>query len=148
MLETTVPIHLRWGDQDAYGHINNVALLRLLEEARSRAFWTAPEAAEPSVFPPLQPDQQIWALVADFSLKYSRQLPYQHEPVLVRMSIGKVGGASFVIDYALFAAEEETTPRVTAQSTLALVDRDTGRPQRLSSELRRRLLGREAPTAS
>ncbi len=141
MLSTTVPIHLRWGDQDAYGHINNVAVLRLLEEARSRAFWTAPDAAEPSVFPPLQPDQQVWALVADFSLKYRQQLPYQHEPVLVKMNIGKVGGASFVIDYALFASEDDAAPRVTAASTLVLVDRDTGRPHRLSPELRQKLLG-------
>ncbi|MEY4492752.1 MAG: hypothetical protein RL355_101, partial [Actinomycetota bacterium] len=25
MLEVVVPIHLRWGDMDVYGHINNVA---------------------------------------------------------------------------------------------------------------------------
>ena len=30
-----VLIPLRWSDTDAYGHINNVMFLRLLEEARS-----------------------------------------------------------------------------------------------------------------
>ncbi|HIZ99270.1 MAG TPA: thioesterase family protein, partial [Candidatus Janibacter merdipullorum] len=29
---------LRWGDMDAYGHVNNVQYHRLLEEARVRAF--------------------------------------------------------------------------------------------------------------
>ena len=29
---------MRWGDMDAYGHINNVELVRMLEEARIAAF--------------------------------------------------------------------------------------------------------------
>ena len=35
---TRVLLELRWGDMDAYGHVNNVTQLRLLEEARVRAF--------------------------------------------------------------------------------------------------------------
>lgn len=34
-----VPIKLRWSDLDAYGHVNNAEMLRLLEEARIEAFW-------------------------------------------------------------------------------------------------------------
>ncbi|BAS13810.1 hypothetical protein AHiyo8_21130 [Arthrobacter sp. Hiyo8] len=29
---------MRWGDMDAYGHINNVQIVRMLEEARIAAF--------------------------------------------------------------------------------------------------------------
>ncbi|RIJ29247.1 acyl-CoA thioesterase, partial [Clavibacter michiganensis subsp. insidiosus] len=39
MTRVHVPIHLRWADLDAYDHVNNVEVLRLLEEARVRAFW-------------------------------------------------------------------------------------------------------------
>lgn len=135
-----MPIQLRWGDQDAYGHINNVAILRILEEARARAFWrTAEDPAEAGIFPPLEPSQQTWALVADFQLRYRGQLPYQRDPVTVELGISQVGGASFVIDYALFADENDDAAQVTAQSTLVMVDRDTGAPQRLSPELRQRL---------
>src|SRR5690625_6644705 len=35
---TRLLIELRWGDMDAYGHVNNVTQLRVLEEARVRAF--------------------------------------------------------------------------------------------------------------
>ncbi|NDK30551.1 acyl-CoA thioesterase [Nesterenkonia haasae] len=140
MTSVAVPIELRWGDQDPYGHINNVAVLRILEEARARAFWTPPgSSGPPGVFPPLEPDQQVWALVADFQLKYRRQLPYQREPVIVEMSIPRVGGASLVIDYAV-KISAESAACVTAQSTLVMVDRDSGSPQRLSPEIRRRLL--------
>ena len=34
-----IPIHLRWADLDAYNHLNNVEMLRLLEEGRVRMFW-------------------------------------------------------------------------------------------------------------
>lgn len=139
MTAKTVTVHLRWGDQDAYGHINNVAILRILEEARARAFWSAPEEGEEGIFPPLEPDQPVWALVADFQLKYRRQLPYQRQPVRVELSIPKVGGANFVIDYALFADDDDASPRVTAQSTLVMVDKDTGKPQRLDAQMRARL---------
>ena len=33
-----VPIRLRWSDLDAYGHVNNAEMLRLLEEAVSKRF--------------------------------------------------------------------------------------------------------------
>ena len=39
MTRLHVPVPVRWGDLDAYGHVNNVAVLQLLEEARIAAFW-------------------------------------------------------------------------------------------------------------
>ena len=39
-----IPIHLRWGDLDAFNHVNNTSMLKLLEEARVRAFWEADDA--------------------------------------------------------------------------------------------------------
>ena len=42
-----IPIHLRWGDLDAFNHVNNTSMLKLLEEARVRAFWE-PDAGEPA----------------------------------------------------------------------------------------------------
>ena len=38
MSRAHVDIELRWGDQDAYAHINNVTYARFLEEARVRVF--------------------------------------------------------------------------------------------------------------
>jgi len=37
-----VPVQLRWSDLDAYGHVNNVEMFRILEEARITAFWAHP----------------------------------------------------------------------------------------------------------
>src|SRR5665647_2574121 len=48
MTRLHVPVPVRWADLDAYGHVNNVAVLGLLEEARIAAFWRHPEGAEPA----------------------------------------------------------------------------------------------------
>lgn len=42
MARLRVPVALRWSDMDAYAHVNNVEMLRLLEEARIEAFWAHP----------------------------------------------------------------------------------------------------------
>ena len=42
-----VPIPLRWSDFDAYAHVNNAEMLRLLEEARVFAFWVDGDLADP-----------------------------------------------------------------------------------------------------
>src|SRR4051794_41876074 len=55
----TCKVGMRWGDMDAYGHVNNVEILRILEEARIHAFGPpggtggpGPAAQEP-LFSPL-----------------------------------------------------------------------------------------------
>ena len=44
-MRLAVPVRVRWSDLDAYGHVNNAALLTLLEEARVSAFWAGGTAA-------------------------------------------------------------------------------------------------------
>jgi acyl-CoA thioester hydrolase len=46
MARLAVPVQLRWGDVDAYQHVNNAAMLQLLEEARIEAFWRHPDDEE------------------------------------------------------------------------------------------------------
>jgi len=129
----TVELHLRWSDGDAYGHVNNVAIVGLLEQARVRAFWsdTAP------VLPPLTSTSDAWVLVADVQVKYVRPIDHRTEPIHAEVSVAKCAGASFVIAYRLLVDGEEC---VTASTTMALVDGATGRPLRIGAELRAQLL--------
>jgi len=46
MTRLHVPIPLRWSDFDAYAHVNNAEMLRLLEEARIQAFWRPDEGSD------------------------------------------------------------------------------------------------------
>lgn len=129
-------IPLRWGDADAYGHINNVAIMRLLEEARTRGFWRS--ESKKDAFPPLGPGQPIWSVVADMQISYLRQVDYQTAPAIITMWISKLGGASFDVMYQLRSAQDEE-PRVTARSTIVTITAETGKPCRMPSSMRETL---------
>jgi len=128
-----VPLHLRWSDVDAYGHVNNAAIVGLLEEARVQALWSD----EDPILPPLTSASDLWVLVADVSVKYRHVIDHRTAPIDAEVSITKCAVASFVIGYRLLV---DGTECVTASTTMALVDGATGRPQRIDPELRSRLL--------
>lgn len=128
-----VPLHLRWSDVDAYGHVNNVAIVGLLEQARVLAFWGD---ADP-ILPPLTSSSDVWVLVADVAVSYKHVIDHRTEPIVAEISIPKAAGASFVIAYRLLVDELEC---VTATTTMALVSAATGAPTRMPPELRAQLL--------
>jgi acyl-CoA thioester hydrolase len=139
-IEVLVP--MRWGDMDAYGHINNVQIVRMLEEARIAAFGPPRGTGLPGVEPHVSLFNDIpegtLALVVDHRIRYVRTLDYRNIPAPVHIWIGAVKGASFDIHYLI---QDPVTGEdcVKASSHLAFVDEATGRVQRLTPEQKARL---------
>lgn len=142
MARLEVPVQLRWSDMDAYAHVNNVEMLRLLEEARIEAFWRHPEAQDgtrpdatwPTAVLDAGPGAQTSTLVARQEIEYLVPLGYRRSPVLVEMWLGHLGGASLDVCYEVRdrpAADPTSTVFARATTTLVLVDSGTGRPRRL-----------------
>lgn len=134
-----IPIHLRWGDLDALGHVNNTSMLKLLEEARLRAFWlpeNGGEAAPTAVFDMsvLEGGGERATLVARQEIEYLRPVPYGHRPLDVQMWIGKIGGSSLEICYEVFspAGDESQILYARSSAVVVLVDTASGRPTRLT----------------
>ncbi len=138
-----VPIALRWGDLDAYNHVNNVAMLKLLEEARVRVFWrpgpgeSGPETAV------LETGfaSGVLTLIARQEIEYLAPVPYQRHPLDVQLWFGALGGSSIEVCYDVCSPLEtapETGQTVYARATTVLVkvDAATGRPLRLTPEER------------
>lgn len=136
-----VAIPLRWSDFDAYAHVNNAEMLRLLEEARIQAFWRPDEGTGPgnaTAVLDARPGAETISLIARQEIEYLAPIPYMRAPIDIEMWIGRIGGASLEICYELFSPVG-VTPRVLftkAATTLVLVTAATGRPQRISDELR------------
>lgn len=131
----TVEIPLRWGDMDAYGHVNNVTLVQIMEEARVAVFGPPPSAGEIGdvtapipVFSQLPPGTQ--ALVAENHVKYRAPLPYRNMPARVEVRVEKVTAASLTIGYRII---DPGTGAVccTCTTVLAFVDGTTGRLMRI-----------------
>jgi len=132
MARERVLVHLRWGDMDAYRHVNNVEVMRLLEEARVRAFGVAsPDGAAPML--------ATGMVVAKHTVEYLLPLDYRLEPVAVDLWIGRVGGASFEVDYEVVEPENPSTVYVRASTVCVSYDFTDGRPRRLNADERTRL---------
>ena len=137
-----IPIPLRWGDLDAYGHINNVETLRLVEEARVRAFWHATgedrENALPTAVLELNAESDVWSLVARTEVEYLRPMPYSSSPLDVEVWLGRMGGASIEVCFELYSPIG-ILPRVLyarAATSIVTVDAASGRPTRFPAHLR------------
>lgn len=133
MPSVTVELQLRWGDQDPYRHVNNVAVASLLEEARALVFWT-----RDSPLPALSVESPVHVLVARADISYMRPIDYRPEPLLAELDVPAVGGASFDIAYRLV---QDGQACVKAVTRMAMVDGVTGSPVRLSPEVRAWLRG-------
>ena len=141
MTRLHVSIPLRWSDFDAYAHVNNAEMLRLLEEARIQAFWRPDEGSDPGADTAIldaRPGAETISLIARQEIEYLAPIPYMRAPIDIEMWIGRIGGASLEICYELFSPVG-VTPRVLftrAATTLVMVTAATGKPQRIGDELR------------
>lgn len=143
MTRIHIPIRLRWSDVDAYAHVNNAEMLRLLEEARIEAFWrpdpgSDPDAVRPTAVIDARPGAATISLIVRQEVEYLAPIPYQRNPIEIELWIGHLGGASFQICYEVYSSGD-ARPRVLstiASTTLAMVDAASGRPVRIGDELR------------
>lgn len=136
----SIPINLRWGDLDAYNHVNNTSMLKLLEEARVRAFWSSEigERDYPTAVLTSGLEDGLVSLIARQEIEYLAQVPYQREPLEVELWFGRLGGSSIEVCYEVYSPKG-SDPRVLyarSSATLVVVNGTTGRPSRLTSEMR------------
>ncbi|HWD63316.1 MAG TPA: thioesterase family protein [Humibacter sp.] len=145
-MRLNVPIRLRWSDLDAYGHVNNAEMLRLLEEARILALWTTDETdvdsgealgASTAVLDG-RPGADTLSLIARQEIEYLAPIPYQRQPLDIQMWVGAIGGASLDLCYEVRSpvGAEPATLYARAATTIVLVDAASGRPRRINERER------------
>ncbi|MFW0111277.1 acyl-CoA thioesterase [Rothia sp. CCM 9416] len=140
----TFEIPLRWGDMDAYGHVNNVTIVQILEEARVALLGCPPSSGQAGNHQPVLPlfadlPEGTKALVAENHIKYRSPLAYRGMPVTAKVHVSKVSPASFTLAYELYDPLEGTHC-VSATTTLAFYSTATGSLMRLSAEQRQKLM--------
>lgn len=140
MPRITVPIQLRWGDLDAYGHVNNATLLELLQEARVRAFWSRGGSERPATAViEADPGADSLTLIARQEVEYLLPIPYSNEPVTIEMWLTKLGGSSIEVAYEVRLPVDDGEPPLAARAATVIVfiDARTQRPRRLGEVERR-----------
>jgi acyl-CoA thioester hydrolase len=117
---------LRWGDMDAFGHVNNVVYLRYLEQARvDWMFITAKEAGVEQF--------SLGTVVARHEIDYKAPLVYRAEPVRIETWVTEIRAASFTVAYEV---RDDKALYALASTVLVPYDLAHARPRRLSREER------------
>ena len=130
----SVDVPLRWSDQDAYGHVNNVQFLRLLEDARVIGFeqWFGQDRSL----------LNEGVLVARHEIEYLAPLDFRHAPITVDMWATTVSGSSFNLSYDVRdPAEVGAVHYARAETTLVAYNFATACPRRLRPDERDVLKG-------
>lgn len=117
---------LRWADMDAFGHVNNVAFLRYLEEARiDFMFRLAPGEGSASF--------TGGSVVARHEIDYLRPLVHRHTPVDVETWVTDISAASMTVRYEV---KDEEAVYARASTVVVPYNLAAGRPRRITDEER------------
>lgn len=129
-------VHLRFDDVNAAGHVGNVAITRIVDEART-AFLGHSLNGGPGYQGGILEGvgAGVGRLVAQQTVEFQRELWYSPEPVVVHAWVSHLGRTSFSLACTISAAAE-ATPAVLAESTIVLTDRATGGSRPIDEALR------------
>ena len=93
----TLPV--QWGDQDPFGHVNNVVYFRWYESARIAYF-------EQSGIHALLAQEQLGPILARITCDYLRQLNFP-DTIQVGARVTRLGTKSFTIEHALYSQAQD-----------------------------------------
>lgn len=96
LLTTRLPV--RWGDMDAYGHVNNTVYFRYFEQARVE--WLELQGSRVS------PDEPVGPVIINASCTFLMPVNYP-ATVIVKMFGGEPGRTSLMTWYELYVEGDE-----------------------------------------
>lgn len=123
-----VPLTTRWADNDAYGHVNNVAYYSFFDTAVNQ--WLLREGLLDIAASPLI------GLVGETGCRFRRPLSYP-DPVEVGLRVARLGTSSVRYDVAAFGPGREDAA-AEGHFTHVYVARATGRPVPIPGWMRAR----------
>ncbi len=121
-----IRVEVRWGDMDAFGHVNNARFLTFLEEARLEWMQTLPEPWQSPLIAPL---------LAAVEMNFRRPIGWP-ETIRIELSSSRVGNSSLTMTHRIVAASNHELLYADGHSVLVWIDRISGRPTPLPTFVR------------
>lgn len=119
----TFPV--RWGDLDAYGHVNNTVYFRFFEEARIRWFAAQSLTADGAGEGPV---------IVTTSATFQQELTFP-ATIQVQVYTGRAGNSSLETLYRVVDADDGRV-YASGDAKVVWINHDTGRPTPLPERLR------------
>ena len=121
-----IGIHVRWGDMDAFNHVNNAHYLRYLEEARVQ--WLAS-------IPGISLADRIAPVLVASHLNYRQPIEWPGE-VAVELFIEKQGNRSLTMGHRMLSSLDSTVLYCDGNVVMVWIDRQTGQSMPLPYAVR------------
>lgn len=104
--------HVRWSDVDLFGHVNNAAYLRYLDDARFALLDMGVDATGAPT--------ASWLAVVKHEIDYLGQLTYRPAPIDVELWVPRVGRTS--VDIAYEVVDEARVVYLRARTRMVQLD--------------------------
>ncbi len=124
----TLPV--QWGDQDAFGHVNNVVYFRWYESARIDYL----NLLHVEGFDVERERSNVGPIVASIKCDYRHQLEFP-DTVHIGTRVERFGNSSVHVHHALYS-EAHATIAAIGESVVVVFDYTANKPVRASDELR------------
>jgi acyl-CoA thioester hydrolase len=131
----TLPV--QWGDQDAFGHVNNTVYLRWSESARieyMRRVGIFPQNAHPTGVGPI---------LATITCDYKLALTYPDE-IEVGARVVRIGNSSIQMENVIVSRRAKAVA-AELRSTMVLLDYADNRPVRVPDDIREAIARLQGP---
>jgi acyl-CoA thioester hydrolase len=117
---------VRWGDLDAFNHVNNAAFLVYAQEAR--LVWLA--GVEGTWM-----DATMMPVVAAAHVNFRRQLGWPAQ-IAVELAVQRIGNSSLTIQHRIFAADDRECVYADGDAVIVWIDPASGRSIPLPAAIR------------
>jgi acyl-CoA thioester hydrolase len=134
-----VRLPVQWGDQDAFGHVNNTVYFRWFESARIAYLERLNLADKNSA-------EQLGPILAAIGCNYRRQLRYP-DTVYVGTRITRVGRTSLTAEHKIWSDAQQAIV-ADGQSTLVVFDYSVNQPHAVPERVRSQIESLEGRTFS
>lgn len=121
----TIPV--QWGDQDAFGHVNNTRSIRWFETARMHYFDLDPIVE-------LLQGTRVGPILVSIHCEYRQQLSHP-DTIQVTARVKKIGRTSMMMEHQIFSQQQQTLISE-GYSTIVLFDYAKNEPLPVSEKLR------------
>ena len=111
-----IRLEVRWGDMDAYGHVNNSLFFRYLESGRF--------AYIQDIFPPLVAETIPVIVLADIQCRFEAQIVFPAE-IVVKTKVVRLGNSSFDIYAELWHGVKRCAK---SKAVMVWLDQKTSKP--------------------
>ena len=125
-LLVVAPVSVRWGDMDAFGHVNNSVFATYLEEARLRWFATI----EGGWY-----DASAAPVVAAQSFNFRQPIEWPAD-IQIELFVNRMGNSSMTIGHRIVDSQDATRIHCDGSITMVWIDTRSGRPVPLPQALR------------